>query len=67
LLSKSSLVRSLFNINLIAALNNTQTILVIYFADDTLDKMAEILEVPVRLLDIGQCVEFKNHAEDMFE
>jgi len=40
---------------------------VIYFADDTLDKMAEILELKVRLLDIGQAIEFKNHAQELFE
>jgi hypothetical protein len=40
----------------LAALNPTETILVIFFSDDVLDKMAEILEVKVRLLDLGQAV-----------
>ncbi len=48
-------------------MNKTQTILVIYFSDDTLDKMAEILELKVKLLDSNVAIEFKNHAEDMYE
>jgi hypothetical protein len=41
--------------------------LVIYFSDDLLDQMAEIHEVKVRLLDHGQTIQFKNHAEDLYE
>lgn len=51
----------------LAALNKSETIIVIFFSDDVLDKMAEILEVKVRLLDKGQAVPFKNYAEEMFE
>lgn len=51
----------------LGALNPTETMLVIYFSDDTLDKMAEILEVKVRLLDHGSTMPFKNHAEELYE
>jgi hypothetical protein len=35
----------------IAALNPDRVLLVIFFSDDLLDEMAEIYELPVRLLD----------------
>lgn len=37
-------------------MNKTETMLVIYFSDDSLDKMAEILELKVRLLDNGTTI-----------
>jgi len=35
----------------LAALNPDRVLLVIFFSDDLLDEMAEIYELPVRLLD----------------
>ncbi|CDW85080.1 anoctamin-like protein [Stylonychia lemnae] len=52
---------------LLAALNPDRDLLVIYFSDDLLDEMAEIYELPVRLLDQNQSVPFKNYAEDVYE
>ena len=40
-----------FNVSFIAALNPDRVLLVIFFSDDLLDEMAEIYELPVRLLD----------------
>lgn len=48
-------------------MSNENTILVIYFSDEILDKMAEIFEVQVRLLDYNYNVEFKTYAVEMFE
>lgn len=39
----------------------------IFFQDELLDEMAEILELQVRLIDTGQTAPFKDHAEDLFE
>ncbi len=41
---------------ILGAMNKTETLLVIYFSDDLLDKMAEIHQVKVRLLDLGQSI-----------
>jgi len=41
--------------------------LVIFFPDKLLDWMAEIEELPVRLLEINQTMPFKNHAHEIFE
>lgn len=38
-------------LNFLASLNEKETIFVIYFSDYVLDEMAEVYELPVRLLD----------------
>jgi hypothetical protein len=41
--------------------------LIIYFADDLLDQVAELNNIEVRLLDKNQTLPFKNFAEDIYE
>jgi len=42
-------------------------VLVIYFPDELLDQMGELLEVDVRLLNFNRTYPFKNHADDLYE
>lgn len=41
--------------------------LVIFFSNELLDKVAEVYELPVRLLDMDQAIQFKDYAEEIFE
>ena len=42
-------------------------IVLIYFPDELLDQMAEILEIDTRLIDYSLAIPFKDHAEDLYE
>ena len=42
-------------------------IFLIYFPDDLLDQMAELQNLPVRILEFNEVVPFKNYAEDIYE
>ena len=50
-----------------SAMNPDHTILVIYFSNEVLDQMAEISDVKCRLLDYNESLNFKNHAEELYE
>lgn len=48
-------------------MDNTETIVIVFFSDEVLDIIAETNKVKVRLLDHGEAVQFKNYAEEMYE